>query len=86
MEVVLNEVEIAELDRQDPAKEKAGGWQGLIVGFQKKVNRATGQIELTPKDIKRIQKYAFYDRGTWETQLKNAFGRTLGPKLDGVIG
>lgn len=82
MDVVLNASEIAELDKQDPATAGDGGFQGLMVSLQKRVNRATGELRLTADDLRRIPMYAFdYRNGGWEDRLKRAFGRTLGPKL-----
>ncbi len=84
MYVILNAAEIAGIDRQDPSREKDGGYQGLLVRFQKRIDRSTGGLELTPDDLRRIQAYAFAKSGGgWENQLKAAFERTLGPKLDG---
>lgn len=84
MDIILNSDEIAEIDKQDPSKEKAGGFQGLLVRFQKRIDRSTGHLELTPQDIQRIQNYASAKSGGgWEDQLRGAFQRTLGPNLDG---
>lgn len=82
MHIKLNVVELAELDRQHPATEKNGGWQSLLVGLQRRVNRATGELVLTGRDLERIQRYAFdYTRGGWQNRLLRIFGRTLGPTL-----
>jgi hypothetical protein len=82
MDVVLTQDEIAELDKQDPATAGDGGFQGLMVSLQKRVNRATGTLRLTEDDLRRIPMYAFdYKNGGWEDRLKRAFGRTLGLKL-----
>jgi hypothetical protein len=84
MHVILNSAEIAEIDRQDPSREGDGGFQGLLVRFQKRIDRPTGRLELTPQDIQRIQNYAAAKSGGgWENQLRRAFQRTLGPNLDG---
>ena len=83
MEVVLNESEMGYLFAQNPATAGDGGWQGLMVSLQKKTDRTTGRLELTARDIQRIKTYASYDEGTYETRLQRAFGRTLGPNLDG---
>jgi hypothetical protein len=82
MNVNLTPGEIAELDKQDPATARDGGFQSLMVSLQNRVNRKTGSIRLTPKDLERIPKYAFdFRKGGWEDRLKRTFGRTLGPKL-----
>lgn len=80
--VTLTAVEIAKLMKQDPAKKKDGGWQSLLVRLQTRVDKATGEITLTERDLERIPRYAFdYGNGGWETRLTGAFGRTLGPRL-----
>jgi len=82
MLVTLNATEIARLDQQDPASENDGGWQKLIVSLQKKVDRATGGLDLTSADLDKIPRYAFdYYKGGWENTLIAIFSRTLGPKL-----
>lgn len=82
MDVTLTSDEISEIDKQDPSTATDGGFQSLMVSLQKRVNRATGQVHLTPDDLRRIPQYAFdYGNGGWENRLKRAFGRTLGPNL-----
>lgn len=82
MDVILNSEEIAELDKQDPATAQDGGFQGLMVSLQRRVNRVSGAISLTDDDLRRIPAYAFdYKNGGWEDRLKRAFQRTLGPNL-----
>jgi hypothetical protein len=84
LDIVLNAEEIAELDKQDPAKEKNGGFQRLMVWFQRRVDRVTGRLTLTVQDMQRIRMYAFkYGDGSWERWLLAAFSRTLGPRPDG---
>ena len=86
MEVFLNAEEIAELDRQDPTKGGGGGFQHLIVKFQRDIDRSTGRLEIASSDLARIRHYAFdMGHGSWEKWLRAAFERTLGSKLDGSI-
>lgn len=85
LDIILNDVEIAELLLQNPETEKDGGWQGLIVGLQKKTNKSTGHLTITSVDIENIQRYAKYTTGGWQKRLRNIFERTLGPNLDGNI-
>lgn len=74
--------EITVLDRQDPSTGPDGGWQGLLVRLQNKVNRATGELVLDAQDLEQIPRYAFdYGNGGWEDRLTGIFGRTLGPGL-----
>jgi SAM-dependent methyltransferase len=87
MDVTLTRDETQELLKQDPATEKDGGWQGLLVAFQKRLNKTTGHLTVTAEDIEQIQRYAFhYTRGGWQSRLLAIFGRTLGPRLDGLLG
>ena len=82
MRIALNSAELAELDKQNPATEGDGGYQGLMVGLQRKVNRITGELELDADDLERVPRYAFdYRRGGWQTRLRAIFGRHLGPML-----
>lgn len=82
MDVSLTQPEIAEIDKQDPRTKKDGGFQGLMVRLQTRIDRGTGTIRLTASDLRRIPMYAFkYNNGGWEDRLKNAFGRTLGQDL-----
>jgi site-specific DNA-methyltransferase (adenine-specific) len=86
MDITLNHDEIQILLKQDPAKEKDGGWQGLLVGLQKRLNKTTGHLTITAADMEQIQRYAGYTTGGFQARLLNIFGRTLGPKLDGTEG
>ena len=82
MQVTLNPAEMTALFRQDPDKKRNGGWQSLMVSMQEGCDRATGNLLLTPDQLRRIPQYAFdYGNGGWESQLLAAFGRHLGPKL-----
>lgn len=80
--VTLNSDEIAKLDEQNPAAENDGGYQKLLVRFQKGLNRSTGELEIEDVDLSRISHYAFdIGRGGWEDRLIFIFGRTLGQNL-----
>jgi hypothetical protein len=86
MDITLNHDEIQELLKQDPVTEKDGGWQGLLVGLQKRLNKTTGHLTVTVGDMEQIQRYAFhYTKGGWQNRLLAIFGRTLGSKLDGSL-
>ncbi len=86
LDINLNAAEIQELLKQDPATGKDGGWQGLLVGLQNRLNKNTGHLTVTQQDLAQIQRYAFhYERGGWQSRLLAIFGRTLGPKLDGKM-
>jgi hypothetical protein len=82
MLVTLNKSEMDRLFQQDPDTEKDGGFQSLIVGMQKRTNKSTGDLTLSPTDLERIPKYAFdYKQGGWENTLIAIFTRHLGSKL-----
>ena len=87
VDLVLNHQEIRELLKQNPATEKDGGWQGLIVSLQKRANKTSGHLTLTEADLGAIQRYAFkYGNGGWEARLVAIFARHLGPKLNSHSG
>jgi hypothetical protein len=82
MDLILTAEEIAELDKQHPSTASDGGYQGLLVSLQQRVDRTTGALALAADDLRRIPLYAFdYGNGGWENRLVAAFGRSLGPKL-----
>ncbi len=82
MDVRLTDSEIAEIDKQHPPTAGDGGFQSLMVSLQKRIDRTTGKLKLTPDDLERIPRYAFdYNNGGWENRLKSAFGRMLGARL-----
>jgi hypothetical protein len=80
--VTLTAAEIAVLDRQDPSTASDGGYQSFLVDLARRVDKATGRLDLYPDDLERIPRYAFdYGQGGWEDRLKSIFGRELGPEL-----
>ena len=82
MFVVLTPEELELLDRQDPSTASDGGFQKMLVDFQKRVRRGTSELKLTDDDIERIAKYAFdFKNGGWQNRLVGIFGRALGPNL-----
>jgi hypothetical protein len=82
MTIRLNQHEIALLDRQRPATRSRGGFQSLIVDLAFRVNRSTGLLTLTRRDLERIPRYAFdYGNGGWENRLRHVFERSFGPAL-----
>jgi hypothetical protein len=67
VQVVLTPTEIARLSDQPEYTEGDGGFQGLIVSLQRKVNSSTGEVTLSSSDLERIPRYAFdYKNGGWE--------------------
>ncbi|MBF0528660.1 MAG: aspartyl-tRNA synthetase [Deltaproteobacteria bacterium] len=82
MVVTLTQYEMSVLFKQDPNTEGDGGFQSLLVSLQRRINRATGDVDLTAKDLEKIPRYAFdYQNGGWEQRLKDIFTRTFGPNL-----
>ncbi len=80
--VILNESEVQILDRQEPATEQDGGFQGLLVDLQSSLNRQSGELLLSDAHEEKIPRYAFdYKNGGWEDRLKGIFSRTLDPIL-----
>jgi site-specific DNA-methyltransferase (adenine-specific) len=84
IDVVLNRDEIQKILKQNPDTEKDGGWQSLLVGFQKRLNKTTGHLTLTAVDLEKIKKYVV-NEGGFRRRLYGIFGRMLGP-LFGWIG
>jgi site-specific DNA-methyltransferase (adenine-specific) len=82
-DISLNAEEIQILLKQNPETEKAGGWQGLLVGLQKRLNKTTGHLTVTSADLEQIQRYAAYTTGGFQKRLSAIFGRNLGPQLTG---
>ncbi len=82
MRIILTASEMSELFRQHPGTKGDGGFQSLLVKLQGRVNRATGDLLLTPALLERIPRYAFdYGNGGWENRLMAIFSRALGPNL-----
>jgi hypothetical protein len=80
--VILQAGEIAELDKQDPSTEFDGGYQKLIVGLQRKIDRKTSELFLSDNDLEKIQRFALdYGNVGWKATLIGVFGRTLGQEL-----
>ena len=83
LDVELDQPEMQELLKQDPATEKDGGWQGLLVSSQKRLNKTTGHLTLTSYDLEQIKRYSQYSAGGFQNRLRKIFGRTLGANFDG---
>ena len=80
--VKLNGTEIAELNRQNPTTEGDGGFQGLLVSLQGRLDLNTGELILTCEDLEKIPRYAYdYKSGGWQDRLERIFLRELGPRL-----
>ncbi|MBV9782457.1 MAG: site-specific DNA-methyltransferase [Acidisphaera sp.] len=84
MRITLSHDEMAELLRQDPSTREKGGFQGLLIRLQDRLNKISGQVSLTEEDMRRIHRYAFGFKsgGGWQRRLVTIFSRHLGPRLD----
>lgn len=83
MQVTLNTEEMRILMMQEPTTQEDGGFQQLMVRLQKKLDSATGNLELNADDLEKIPRYAGYPFGGWQNRLKAIFSRVLGPNLGG---
>lgn len=82
MHITLSQEEEAVLFRQAAHTASDGGFQSFLVSLQRKFERNSRRLTLTPKDLERIPRYAFdYGNGGWENRLIAIFGRHLGPNL-----
>ena len=82
--ITLNASEMRVLFRQDPRTESDGGYQGLLVGLQGKINQPSGELTLSDQELEQIPRYAFaYGKGGWEDRLTDIFSRHLGSDLAG---
>jgi hypothetical protein len=79
MSITLNSIEQEVLFRSNKG---TGGFQNLIRRLRRKLNRQTGEIDLSAKDLEQIPRYAFdYKNGGWEQRLIEIFRRNLGSNL-----
>jgi hypothetical protein len=82
MRVELGENQVAELHKTDPSDRHKGGFQAYMIELQE---RMTNQgIELEHEDLIKINRYAGYTSGGYQTRLKKIFGPTLGKYLHGL--
>ncbi len=82
MRVELGENELKELHKTNPADRHRGGFQAFMVQLQKRVD--DGGVELSHEDLIKINRYASYTTGGYQSRLKKIFGRTLGTYLHGL--
>jgi hypothetical protein len=79
MEITLNPQEMAVLQRPVSGQ---GGYQTLLRGLRRKLDRHSGNLRLSHHDLERIPRYAFdYGNGGWEDRLRAVFARHLGSQL-----
>ena len=75
--IQLRADEIAEL-MDETATKVVGGWQSLWTVLQRKFDKATGTITLTPDLRARLYKYYHsYGTGGWQNKVRRVFRRDL---------
>ena len=85
IDITLRPTEIIDLLKPDPSTEKDVGWQALLVGLQRRLNKSTGALTVLASDISQLQRYAFQpNKDDRQNRLVGIFGRTLGGKLEGT--
>jgi predicted DNA binding CopG/RHH family protein len=82
MIIQLIAAEITELQKTSPDDRRKGGFQSYIVELQERVKNR--EIDLSHEDLIKIDRYASYTSGGYQTRLKKIFGRTLGRYLSGL--
>lgn len=82
MIVFLSDEEVAALFIQYPYDKDDGVFHSFLFHLQNKVNRYSGEIDLSSEDLERIPRYAFdYGKVRWEARMLAIFRRVLGPEL-----
>lgn len=77
--VKLSRGQYNELMKYDPSSKGRGGFQGLLIKLQSRVNRNTRVIELSSDDMDRILRYGRHPRrGGWQSSIRKIFGGHLG--------
>lgn len=70
----LSKDELRELLRHDPATEKRGGFQRFLIGLQTRVNRVSGELDLSEAEMGTILKHGRDpSRGGWQTSIRKIF-------------
>ena len=76
LRVKLSQSEFMELMKFDPASEKKGGFQRVLIGMQYRINRKTRELELSPSNVDVILKHGRRPKkGGWQASIKKIFGR-----------
>lgn len=77
--------EIQELNKTDASHRGRGGFQSFIVSLQWRIKDNSGELDLDHEDLIKINRYAGYTSGGYQTRLKKIFGRTLGKYLENLV-
>ena len=84
MNITLTPEEIAELDAVHARSHGLSGYAGLIATLHRLVDRSTGTLEMPWEVQRQLRDYAQIRHHY--RPLQTIFGRTLGPRCDGVPG
>jgi hypothetical protein len=72
----LSREELDELLRHDPSSQDRGGFQRFLIGLQSRVNRVTGEMNLSEPEMALILRHGRNPRrGGWQTSIRRIFGR-----------
>jgi hypothetical protein len=82
MRVELGKNQVEELHKTNPVDRRKGGFQAYMVELQERMTNAG--IDLQHEDLIKINRYAGYTSGGYQTRLKKIFGPTLGKYLHGL--
>ena len=70
LQIQLQQSATKKLLAQDPATEKKGGFQKLIVSLQRQVNMETGLLQVTDSQLEKVKRYRKkYGQGGWQNIL-----------------
>jgi hypothetical protein len=73
--IKLTKQEFNELMKFDPASEKHGGFQRLLIGMQYKINHLARELELSDHDMNMILRHGRNpEKGGWQSSIKKVFG------------
>ncbi len=82
MKFFLSDEEVAALFIQYPYSKDDGLFQSFLFRLQNKVDRYSGEMDLSSEDLERIPRFAFdYGKVCWEARMLAIFSRVLGPGL-----
>lgn len=71
----LSKTELRELLRHDPSTKNRGGFQRFLIGLQSRVNRTSGELDLSDTEMAMILKHGRNpSRGGWQASIRKIFG------------
>ena len=82
LRIVLNQIEMDDLFRQDEAERDTGGFQGKLVYFQTRMDKSMGELPLVDEDLEWIRRNGSHpEKGGWQRRVRRIFLRTLGERF-----